>query len=477
MDHRSQYTSFSLSPGAQEAALPVSTWGKWASQIEAEQVHLLYAHASATVTAAVLNVGLTLWVFWNTAPRQTLLVWSAVTLTVSFLRLLLAHCYHRASPGLGDTRRWRTRFIIGAGAAGISWGAAGIVLFPADSLPYQVFLVYMLGGMVIGASAVLSSVLAAYWALLLPTALPIFLQLLLQGNSLSFAMGLMLAGGVTVFIFSARQVHASITESIRLRFENLDLVHSLSVAKEQTESANRALQHEVTERRRAEEQLTVSLQEKEVLLQEIHHRVKNNLQIISSLLNLQARALANPDALAALKESQNRVRTMSLLHEKLYQSQDLARINFATYIRELAGYLFRAYHTQAQGVTLHTEVEAIALNIALAVPCGLIISELVSNALKYAFPDGRPGEIAIRLRMVAEQEYQLTVSDNGIGLPHGLNLQAPGSLGLRIVNTLTRQLGGTLTHANETGTTFSLTFPLHEEDEDVIYEQGATVGR
>jgi two-component sensor histidine kinase len=342
---------------------------------------------------------------------------------------------------------------------------------------HQVFIAFVLGGMAVGAAATLSPVLEAYWAFLVPVATPIILQMFWQGDTMAAAMGLMLIACTVVFINSARQMHGSITESIRLRFENLDLVQNLSAAKEQTEEVNRALQSEISERKRAEDRISASLQEKEVLLKEIHHRVKNNLQIISSLLNLQARSMAHPDALTAFRDSQSRVRSMALIHEKLYQSQDLARIDFAAYVRELAGYLFRSYHSNVAAIQLRVNIRDVFLSIERAAPCGLIISELVSNALKYAFPDGRKGEIVIELRPRQQDTYVLSVRDTGVGFPRDVDFRHTPSLGLRIVNILTDQLGGTISLHNNAGAVFTMTLPLEEKTEEVEHGASADLDR
>ncbi len=228
---------------------------------------------------------------------------------------------------------------------------------------------------------------------------------------------------------------------------------------------NRELEAEIAERQKAEEQIRASLKEKEVLLKEIHHRVKNNLQVISSLLNLQAANITDPQTLAMFKESQNRVKSMALIHEKLYQSQDLAKLNFGEYIRNLANHLFRTYSAKSSGIELAIEVPDVSLDLDSAVPCGLIINELLTNALKYAFPVGvgarsPSGEKPhVEVRFTAEGgQYTLMVSDNGIGLPEKLDPRNTDSLGMQLVFTLSDQLGGTVEIGRSSGTTFKITF-------------------
>ena len=215
---------------------------------------------------------------------------------------------------------------------------------------------------------------------------------------------------------------------------------------------------DITERKREEERLKSSLREKEVLLKEIHHRVKNNLQIISSLLNLQSGHIRDPRALEVFKEGQGRVRSMALIHEKLYQSDDLARVDFHEYISNLAAYLFRSYEVNSGAVTLNVESEDVLLGVDTAIPCGLIINELVSNSLKHAFPGGAGGSINIRLRPAGAERLTLAVSDDGVGLPPDFDVRNTPSLGLQLVNTLARRLGGEVEVARGAGAEFKITF-------------------
>jgi two-component sensor histidine kinase len=167
------------------------------------------------------------------------------------------------------------------------------------------------------------------------------------------------------------------------------------------------------ERTRAEEHLKASLKEKEVLLREIHHRVKNNLQVISSLLRLQSRTIEDDAIRKVFKESQDRVKTMAIIHEKLYQSTDLAGVDFAGYIRDLTANLYRSYGVSQETISLRIQAQNVFLGINMAIPCGLIINELVSNCLKHAFPGGERGEIYIDLSSDPDQ-INLTVGDNGV---------------------------------------------------------------
>jgi two-component sensor histidine kinase/PAS domain-containing protein len=214
---------------------------------------------------------------------------------------------------------------------------------------------------------------------------------------------------------------------------------------------------DITGRKRAEEQVLASLREKEALLREIHHRVKNNLQIITSLLNLQADRIPEPVVRAALAETRNRVRSMAMLHETLYRSKNLARIDVRKYVRELCDHLLRTYEPAPGRIDVRQDVADLEMDLDRAIPCGLIINELVSNALKYAFPDGRRGRVEIRLHPCAGGTYRLSVGDDGVGLPDGAG--DGKALGLQLVRGLAGQLGGTFALHRDGGTTACVTFP------------------
>ena len=215
--------------------------------------------------------------------------------------------------------------------------------------------------------------------------------------------------------------------------------------------------NDITESKKAEKEIKSSLKEKEYLLREIHHRVKNNMQIISSLLNLQTKYVNDGEAIDVLQESQNRVKSMAMIHEKIYQSNDLEKINFEDYIQSLVSNLFYTYNIDQNLVKSNFKIENITLNMETAVPCGLIISELISNSLKYAFPNKMHGEIILSLKSI-EDTYELMIKDNGIGLPKELDLNNLESLGLLLVKILTEQIEGKLIINTINGTEFKVIF-------------------
>jgi PAS domain S-box-containing protein len=222
---------------------------------------------------------------------------------------------------------------------------------------------------------------------------------------------------------------------------------------------------DITERKRAEERIKASLREKEVLLKEIHHRVKNNLQAISSLLYLQSRNVKDQETFEMFQDSENRVRSMALVHERLYQSQDLAGVDFAEYLGNLANHLFHSYGVNTNLIQLRIYAGDVFLGVDTAIPCGLILNELVSNSLKHAFPDGRGGEIRIELLADDEGQFTLMISDNGVGFPEDLDFRDTASLGLQLVNTLVEQLEGTIELDRSGGAAFKITFAEPKSEE------------
>jgi PAS domain S-box-containing protein len=216
---------------------------------------------------------------------------------------------------------------------------------------------------------------------------------------------------------------------------------------------------DISERKRAEEAVQSSLHEKESLLKEIHHRVKNNLQVISSLLRLQAGQIDNPIAKAALRDMQSRVRSMALIHEYLYRSENLAQVDMAGYLKQLCTQLCRALVAQPNTVRLHLDLAPVRLEIDQAVPCGLLVNELFGNALKHGFPEGRTGEVRVDFQPVADGPgLRLRVADTGVGLPADFDLNTMTSLGLKLVRELTSQLGGQLEIKGGAGTVFEVFF-------------------
>jgi len=268
-------------------------------------------------------------------------------------------------------------------------------------------------------------------------------------------------------VIGINTVCEEITDRKRIEAERQKAEEELRQAKENLENRvlerTAALNQMIQDLKEAQKHITASLREKEVLLKEIHHRVKNNLGIVSSLLQMQIRRAQDPQTNLILQDSQNRIASIALVHEKLYRSEDLANINLSQYIQDLTVYLFDSYNISSSQIQLLFQVENVHLAIEMAIPFGLIINELVSNALKHAFPDDRSGAIQIQLAQTLSaqpdhpQTVVLIIQDNGIGLPSDFELKTTKTLGLTLVQGLVKQIGATLEITSQQGTQFKIT--------------------
>lgn len=219
---------------------------------------------------------------------------------------------------------------------------------------------------------------------------------------------------------------------------------------------------DLSERKQSEKRIQDALTQKDLLLREVHHRVKNNLQVIHSLLDLQALRLADHDLVGALRDSQNRIRSMSLIHQTLYQSHDFARVDFERFLGELLPSLAESYADVAGGVDIRTRAAGVKLPINEAVPLGLVVNELVSNAFKHGFPGGGRGHIEVAVRQGADGAVELAVSNDGVAIDASLDLERTGTLGLQLVQLLARQLDGTLEVERAGPVRFGLRFQVKE---------------
>ena len=253
---------------------------------------------------------------------------------------------------------------------------------------------------------------------------------------------------------------------IIFRFQRIAEVQkqALQVITNELQEAKNELEMRVEARTKSLEQANLqirdALEEKNVLLKEIHHRVKNNLQIVSSLLSLQARGISDQKVIDQLNEAQNRIQSMVLIHERLYLTENLARIDYDAYVHDLVGALNRTYSGDTQQVKIDIEIDNIVFDIDTAVPCGLIITELVTNAYKHAFSKQDDALISIMMSAIGEDNLFLTVKDNGIGLPEDFDPQANSNIGLQIVDSLVKQLKGAIIFDHQEGTEVRIRFPV-----------------
>lgn len=234
--------------------------------------------------------------------------------------------------------------------------------------------------------------------------------------------------------------------------------------RERAELALREREEQLRTQREALERQTELLHDRETMLREIHHRVKNNMQVMSSLLSLQSRSASDAVTKRMLEENQNRIQSMALLHEILYQSDDLAMVDFPKYLRRMADHLFRSYGVDSRQIRLRTELEPVSLALDDALPCGLLTSEVISNSLKHAFPGEREGEVQIKLRRRSANEVMLALCDTGVGIPEGIDWANSRSLGLRLIRAWAQQLRGKLEVESKNGTDVKLTFEAKRRD-------------
>lgn len=235
------------------------------------------------------------------------------------------------------------------------------------------------------------------------------------------------------------------------------------LAEQALAEANRLLKASEERLKATNQELSVANREKEALLKEVHHRVKNNLQVVSSLLNLQLGHVRDTAACTMIRECQNRIRAIAIAHEKLYQFRNLDQIEMDAYLQSLVSHLFRTFMVKPGAIRVNLAAQDVALDIEQAIPCCLIINELLTNALKYAFPDDRPGEISVSLKAASRpapegRNYMLVVGDSGVGFPAGMDFRNTSSLGMQLVMTFVEQLGGTITLADGPGAVFTVRF-------------------
>ncbi|MGE5860115.1 MAG: sensor histidine kinase [Ignavibacteria bacterium] len=246
---------------------------------------------------------------------------------------------------------------------------------------------------------------------------------------------------------------------IRNNGDEFPIEASISQVEVSGEKIFTVILRDITDRKNYEEKIEASLKEKELLLKEIHHRVKNNLQIVSSLINLQSNFIQDKKALEVFKESQNRVKSMGLIHEKLYQSGNLSTVDIKDYVKELSEKLFSSYMHESKNINLDLKIENIFIDIDKCIAIGLILNELISNSLKHAFVNKQQGTLRISL-CLADNEIALAVQDNGIGLPDNIDFRNTETLGLQLVVSLVDQLGGTIEYDGKGGAKFTVLFQV-----------------
>ncbi len=426
----------------------VNLSGTGSLEFRAAQVRQLYVQSRAGILWALVSVIIVAIALTGEASHVNIAIWVSVYLLIQAYRYYLEINFPKLeSPE--EIIKWGRNFSFLTIASGAAWGSAAIIIFPTNSPAHQMFLTICLSGIASAASAVYSPLTICYLPTVLAILVPLSARFFYEGQQINLFCGSVMMILATALVSAGKQMNAALAESLTLRYQNKDLLESVTEQKRIAENLNKSLLTEIEERKRTEEALREdeekikkSLEEKESLLKEIHHRVKNNLQVICSLLRLQRRHVTSEESRTVFKETENRVRSMAMLHEALYQSENLNRISAKEYIHNIASYLFQSYNAVNQGINLHLEVEDLSFGIDTAIPCGLIINELVTNALKHAFPAGRTGEIRICLHCFDDDRWELVVADDGAGLPKDMHVRHKESLGLGIVQALAKQLQG-----------------------------------
>lgn len=545
--------------------------------------HLYYQGISGIrgsfVAAVILTVSL-----WGVISHWRLAAWLVCYAFACGAGEALFKAYCKASEIEKGSSAWGSRFVMVSVAGGILWGATPLLLFPANSMFHQALLTFVLGGMSVGITISHGAVARAHVPFIVSVYVPLIARYFYEGGEIHITMGVLLLIFMLYLLGAAKRMHATVTDSLNLRFENQTLIEGLRREKAASESLNEVLRSEVEERRqaqealvesearyrqlfevspypmavhdgktvlrvnpaaaaivgapdpeaihgssiwdfidpnlrgevqerirrledgteaiefleirflsqggaaadvevvsvpttygsmpallavgrditeakRAEQRLRASLEEKEILLREIHHRVKNNLQVISSLLRLQFRYVGEKSVEEILFDSQNRLLSMSLIHEKLYRSQNVSSIDFRDYIDGLLSSLLDSFGVNKGRIRLSNNAERVLLTLDTAIPCGLIINELASNCLKHAFPDGRKGSVQLALTRNS-RGIELVIADNGVGMPAHVDVTDTQTLGLRLVNTLVKQLGGEISITVSEGTEFRITLGM-----------------
>lgn len=234
----------------------------------------------------------------------------------------------------------------------------------------------------------------------------------------------------------------------------------------QLNDLNHSLEKEIAEKKSTQEKISKALKEKEVLLKEVHHRVKNNLQIISSMFKLQIEHIEDESVLEIFRDSQNRVKSMAMIHDKLYGSYDSSKIDFQEYVKSLIKGLFLSHGVSDNRIKLDLRQDFLSIHIDIAIPCGLIINELVTNSLKHAFPNNATGQITVELRINKNNEMDISVFDNGVGMPCGFDLNKKAFFGLQLVSILVKQLDGTFSIQSDAGTMARVNFSVLNQSKD-----------
>jgi two-component sensor histidine kinase len=414
-------------------------------RIDSILISQVYNRSGIGFIGTVVNSSILTYTLWGIVSNSGLAVWLSLTLLNTGIRIYLLKRFQHAGTS-ASTDVWRLRLLIGIGVSGLLWGSVPVFLFPMESTAHQAFIAFVIAGMVAGAVGIFSAVMIAFLAFSLPTLVPLIIRFTLMGDSLHLTMAFMLVIFTMLTFSTARHIHQATLELVILKETFADQLEQRTAEMQQL---NEQFRQELAERKKteaalkaSESEIESSLKEKTMLLQEIHHRVKNNMQVIISLMHLQSNQIQDEKLRSYFKEAGSRVNAMALIHNILYESNSISEVSLSDYFKRLTDSLIRMY--QAHGVQISIKADGCRLNMDQAIPCGLILNELISNSLKHAF-DGRAGKIGIEAFPCERGRYVVIVQDNGIGLPEHIDPHQANSLGLKLVMGLAiHQLGGSI---------------------------------
>ena len=443
-----------------------------------KQIEVLFDQSGIALITNVIAAAMLIIILWAVTPYQILLAWYAALLVLTGARAHLIDRYRRANLDDLDHSYWLNWFFAGVIANGAFWGSAAWVLVPDDRITLTGMAVLWACGLSAGSVAALSVVRRAFFAFSVPALIPFAAYLIIRGPLEASVLGgamIMFFGFLSV---NALRMHRTLIEALQLQQENAHLVLDLNQEKIQVEALNKDLEDrvvkrtaelvasntslkvEIKERQALEGELQKSLDEKTVLMREVNHRVKNNFQIIISLLNLQARKTHERSVRLLFDECAARIKSISMVHDQLYGATELTAISLDGYLRQLGQHMSVINDLASRNIAVNVSAPPIIVGIDTASFCGLIVNELLSNAFQHAFRDLDGGTVEIQLEVINGDEINLVIRDNGVGLPVGVDPAKSSTLGLELVNLFVAQISGTIRCERKSGTTFHIGFPF-----------------
>ena len=443
-----------------------------------KQIEVLFDQSGIALITNVIAAAMLIIILWAVTPYQILLAWYAALLVLTGARAHLIDRYRRANLDDLDHSYWLNWFFAGVIANGAFWGSAAWVLVPDDRITLTGMAVLWACGLSAGSVAALSVVRRAFFAFSVPALIPFAAYLIIRGPLEASVLGgamIMFFGFLSV---NALRMHRTLIEALQLQQENAHLVLDLNQEKIQVEALNKDLEDrvvkrtaelvasstslkvEIKERQALEGELQKSLDEKTVLMREVNHRVKNNFQIIISLLNLQARKTRERSVRLLFDECAARIKSISMVHDQLYGSTELTAISLDGYVRQLVQHVSVINDLASRNIAVNVSAPPIIVGIDTASFCGLIVNELLSNAFQHAFRDLDGGTVEIQLKVINGDEINLVIKDDGVGLPVGVDPAQSSTLGLELVNLFVAQISGTMRCERKSGTAFHIGFPF-----------------